>query len=54
MQNKLDKNQPETQKTEQDNEVKVETVVIEAYEPFGSSNMPTNREEIRRQLGFKR
>lgn len=54
MQNQYDKNQPQQKEKEKTNEVKVETIVIEAYEPFGANNMPTNREEIRRQLGFKR
>lgn len=54
MQNKFDKNQPELKEQEKNNEAVVPTVVIEAYEPFGASNTPTNREEIRRQLGFKR
>lgn len=54
MQNQYDKNQPEPKDQEKNKDVKVETIVIEAYEPFGANNMPTNREEIRRQLGFKR
>lgn len=54
MQNKYDKNQPQQPEKEKEKEVKVETIIIDAYEPFGSDKMPTNREEIRRQLGFKR
>ena len=32
----------------------VETIVVQGFKPLGSSTVPTSREEIKRQLGFKR
>lgn len=55
MENKLT-NQTGNQTVEQEKPAKppVETIIVEGFKPFGSTTIPTSREEIKRQLGFKR
>ena len=50
------KKQDEQKKDNKKEELKVvETIIIESVKPFGiDAPIPTDRQEIKRQLGFKR
>lgn len=53
-------NKPSNQETDLKKEAEkekppVKTIIVEGFKPFGAdSPMPTDRREIKRQLGFKK
>lgn len=55
MENKTkDSNLTQTKEGESSKKEPVKTIIVEGFKPFGQTTVPTSREEIKRQLGFKK